>query len=98
LPGPERENEIERQASGTPNAIQSLDVDAWLEGVGLGQYRALFSEQAIDRDVLPDLTDDDLSRLGVPLGAPTDEAALSSTSALDNGGLLAGLEPWTPSW
>jgi class 3 adenylate cyclase/predicted ATPase len=40
----------------------------WLEGVGLGQYRALFSEQAIDRDVLPDLTDDDLVRLGVPLG------------------------------
>jgi flavin reductase (DIM6/NTAB) family NADH-FMN oxidoreductase RutF len=37
-------------------------------------------------------------RLGVPLGAPTDEAAPSSTSALDNGGLLAGLEPWTPSW
>jgi class 3 adenylate cyclase/tetratricopeptide (TPR) repeat protein len=48
--------------------IQSLDVDAWLEGVGLGQYRALFSEQAIDRDVLPDLTDDDLALLGVPLG------------------------------
>ena len=68
MPGPERENQIERQASGTPNAIQSLDVDVWLEGVGLGQYRALFSEQAIDRDVLPDLTDDDLSRLGVPLG------------------------------
>jgi flavin reductase (DIM6/NTAB) family NADH-FMN oxidoreductase RutF len=37
-------------------------------------------------------------RLGVPLGAPADEAAASSTSALDNGGLLAGLEPWTPSW
>ncbi|WP_245288331.1 AAA family ATPase [Bradyrhizobium sp. Ec3.3] len=43
-------------------------MDAWLEGVGLGQYGALFSEQAIDCDVLPDLTDDDLARLGVPLG------------------------------
>ncbi|WP_198026511.1 AAA family ATPase [Bradyrhizobium sp. ARR65] len=48
--------------------IQSLDVNTWLEGVGLGQYRALFSEQAIDPDVLPDLTDNDLTRLGVPLG------------------------------
>jgi flavin reductase (DIM6/NTAB) family NADH-FMN oxidoreductase RutF len=32
-------------------------------------------------------------RLGVPLGAPSDEAAPSSTSALDNGGLYAGHEP-----
>jgi SAM domain (Sterile alpha motif) len=38
------------------------------EELGLGQYRALFADQAIDSDVLPDLTDDDLVRLGVPLG------------------------------
>ncbi len=48
--------------------MQSLDVGAWLEELGLGQYRTLFSDQAIDSDVLPDLTDDDLVRLGVPLG------------------------------
>ena len=48
--------------------MQSLEVGAWLEGLGLGQYKALFSDQAIDSDVLPDLTDDDLARLGVPLG------------------------------
>ncbi|WP_284276404.1 adenylate/guanylate cyclase domain-containing protein, partial [Bradyrhizobium iriomotense] len=48
--------------------MQSLDLGEWLEGLGLGQYRALFSDQAIERDVLPDLTDDDLARLGVPLG------------------------------
>jgi class 3 adenylate cyclase/predicted ATPase len=48
--------------------MQSLDVGAWLEEIGLGQYRALFSDQAIDSDVLPELTDDDLVRLGVPLG------------------------------
>jgi class 3 adenylate cyclase/predicted ATPase len=48
--------------------MQSLDVGAWLEELGLGQYRALFSDQAIDSDVLPDLTDDDLARLGIPLG------------------------------
>ncbi len=33
--------------------------------------------------------------LGAPLGAPVDAAAPSSTSALDNGGLFAELEPWT---
>ena len=50
---------------GICNLMQSLDVGAWLEELGLGQYRALFSDQAIDTDVLPDLTDDDLVRLGV---------------------------------
>jgi class 3 adenylate cyclase/tetratricopeptide (TPR) repeat protein/DNA polymerase III delta prime subunit len=48
--------------------MQSLDVGAWLEELGLAQYQALFTDQAIDSDVLPDLTDDDLVRLGVPLG------------------------------
>ncbi|WP_423958679.1 AAA family ATPase [Bradyrhizobium sp.] len=48
--------------------MPSLDVGAWLEELGLGQYRTLFSDQAIDADVLPDLTDADLHRLGVPLG------------------------------
>ena len=59
-----------RQVSGFGiiNLMQSLDVGAWLEELGLGQYRALFADQAIDSDVLPDLTDDDLVRLGVPLG------------------------------
>jgi class 3 adenylate cyclase/tetratricopeptide (TPR) repeat protein len=48
--------------------MPSMDVGAWLEELGLGQYRVLFADQAIDSDVLPDLTDDDLVRLGVPLG------------------------------
>jgi class 3 adenylate cyclase/predicted ATPase len=48
--------------------MQSLDVGAWLEELGLGQYRTLFADQAIDSDVLPDLTEDDLVRLGIPLG------------------------------
>lgn len=48
--------------------MQSLDVGAWLEELGLAQYRTLFADQAIDSDVLPELTDDDLERLGVPLG------------------------------
>ena len=66
--GAERASALEYQGLGTCNLMQSLDVGTWLEELGLGQYRALFSEQAIDHDVLPDLTDDDLVRLGMPLG------------------------------
>ena len=40
----------------------------WLEGLGLPQYAHVFAEQAIDIDVLPDLTDADLEKLGLPLG------------------------------
>src|ERR1700689_1501361 len=56
------------QGLGTRNLMKSLDVGKWLEGVGLGQYRALFADQAIDSDVLPDLTEEDLVRLELPLG------------------------------
>lgn len=40
----------------------------WLEGIGLSQYGALFAAHAIDKDVLPDIADQDLERLGIPLG------------------------------
>src|SRR2546426_11770291 len=41
---------------------------AWLEGLGLGQYAQVFAEQAVDIDVLPDLAEADLEKLGVALG------------------------------
>jgi class 3 adenylate cyclase/tetratricopeptide (TPR) repeat protein len=43
-------------------------VDHWLEQLGLGRYAAVFSENDIDFDVLPDLSDADLAALGVSLG------------------------------
>lgn len=43
-------------------------VTAWLERHGLGQYSELFHQNAIEEDVLPDLTDADLRELGLPLG------------------------------
>ncbi len=46
----------------------TMDVVAWLRGFGLGQYEAAFRDAAIDMDVLPELTDADLEKLGVPLG------------------------------
>ena len=40
----------------------------WLDQLGLGQYAAIFSENAIDIDVLSDLTETDLEKLNVALG------------------------------
>ncbi|MGE5169308.1 MAG: AAA family ATPase [Rudaea sp.] len=44
------------------------DVAGWLEALGLGKYAARFAENEIDFDVLPDLSEDDLRDLDVPLG------------------------------
>lgn len=40
----------------------------WLEKLGLGQYARRFNENGIDLSVLPDLTDQDLEKLGLLLG------------------------------
>src|SRR6266481_91771 len=40
----------------------------WLESLGLSEYAQRFAENRIDASVLPDLTDQDLTELGVPLG------------------------------
>ena len=45
-----------------------MDVGAWLRNLGLGKYEPAFTENAIDFDVLPELTEDDLEKLGMPLG------------------------------
>src|SRR5262245_4770198 len=45
-----------------------MDVGAWLRNLGLGKYEPAFVENAIDFDVLPELTEDDLEKLGMPLG------------------------------
>src|SRR5262245_5832257 len=45
-----------------------MDVGGWLRDLGLGRYEPAFIENAIDSDVLPELTEDDLKKLGIPLG------------------------------
>jgi class 3 adenylate cyclase/predicted ATPase len=45
-----------------------MDVREWLHGLGLGQYGQRFRDNKIDADVLADLTDGDLEKLGIPLG------------------------------
>ena len=45
-----------------------MDVGGWRKSLGLGQYEALFRASGIDADILPELMDVDLEKLGVPLG------------------------------
>jgi class 3 adenylate cyclase/tetratricopeptide (TPR) repeat protein len=43
-------------------------VARWLEELGVGQYAAIFAENDVDEEVLADLGDGDLEKLGVSLG------------------------------
>jgi class 3 adenylate cyclase/predicted ATPase len=45
-----------------------MDIGAWLRSLGLAQYEELFRQNDIDAEVLGDLTDADLEKLGLTLG------------------------------
>jgi predicted ATPase/class 3 adenylate cyclase len=45
-----------------------MDVGTWLGSLGLDQYEDLFREHEIEADILPELTDQHLKDIGVPLG------------------------------
>ncbi|TYO61724.1 AAA family ATPase [Bradyrhizobium hipponense] len=45
-----------------------MDVEKWLRGLGLQQYVAAFRDNAIDAEILPELSEADLEKLGVVLG------------------------------
>jgi class 3 adenylate cyclase len=52
-----------------PKAELVMDIAEWLRGLGLAQYENAFRENAIDVEVLRDLTADDIKELGVtPIG------------------------------
>jgi class 3 adenylate cyclase/predicted ATPase len=44
------------------------EIAVWLGQLGLGQYAQRFAENEIDVSVLPNLTDQDLKEIGIPLG------------------------------
>ena len=44
------------------------DVSSWLAEIGLGQHAQLFSDNAVDHEVLLELTEEDLAGLGIVLG------------------------------
>src|SRR5579883_1946612 len=43
----------------------ALDVGAWLQRLGLDEYEAAFRDNAVDGDVLPKLSAEDLREMGV---------------------------------
>jgi predicted ATPase/class 3 adenylate cyclase len=45
-----------------------VDIAAWLRELGLERYEPAFRENEIDWEVLPELTEGDLEKLGLPLG------------------------------
>ena len=45
-----------------------MDVGSWLLSLGLGQCEANFPDNAVDAEVLVELSDNDLTQLGVLLG------------------------------
>ncbi len=53
---------------GEPIWGSEMDVAVWLRGLGLEQYETLFRKNDIDAEVLSDLTDGDLEKIGVSLG------------------------------
>ncbi len=59
-----------------------MDLWGWLRSLGLERYEAAFRANAIDADVLFDLTDQDLEKLGVLLGHR--RKLLRATAALDD--------------
>jgi hypothetical protein len=68
---------VVRGAAGYPRSIKGvallraedhrMDIAAWLRGLGLEQYATAFRDNAVDGEVLRELTADDLKDLGVTL-------------------------------
>jgi hypothetical protein len=53
----------------TPESVTSEDLGVWLKSVRMGKYLQLFIDNEIDVDVLPELTDEDLKELEIPVGS-----------------------------
>ena len=72
-----------------------MDIDGWLRGIGLEQYAQTFRDNAIDADVLCDLTNEHLRELGLPLGARL--KLLRAVAALSTGQTPVSPEITTPA-
>lgn len=46
----------------------AMDVAGWLRSLGFERYKAAFRDNEVTPEDLPDLTDGDLEKLGIPLG------------------------------
>src|SRR5262245_2995535 len=76
------------------------DVKSWLAELGLSRYAGMLAEHDVDWDVLPDLSEQNLADLGIPLGhrirllkaikllGPRDDAAIARRDAASKGAHL----------
>ncbi len=71
-----------------------MDIAAWLRGLGLERYEPTFRENEIDAEVLPELTEAHLERLGLPLGPSL--KLLKAIAALREGAPVGGPLPNPP--
>ncbi len=67
----------------------------WLVASGLEQYAGFFAEHRIDLDVLPDLTEQDLEKLQIPLGDR--KRLLRAIAGLEGGAQPVGREDAVPA-
>ena len=68
-----------------------MQISTWLRSLGLEQYEAAFRENDIDADVLPELTEAHLERMGLSLRQRL--KLLRAITALHKGALLSAAEP-----
>ena len=68
-----------------------MDIAQWLHGLGLAEYEGIFRENAIDAEVLRELSEADLEKLGVVLGHR--KRLLRAIAALDEGAGPRGAQP-----
>jgi class 3 adenylate cyclase len=68
-----------------------MNVAQWLNAIDLGQYEPLFREHEIDVNVLPDLAEGDLEKIGVPLGHR--KRLMRAIAALSAGGTPPAAKP-----
>jgi len=64
-----------------------MNISGWLQSHGLEQYEDLFRANQIEMDVLPDLTESDLEKIGLSLGAR--KRLLKAISTLGDGTMAA---------
>ena len=72
-----------------------MDVADWLKDLGLERYAPAFRDNAIDAELLPELTDEHLKELGLPLGHRV--KLLKAIAALDSGAGAQGAPAITAS-
>ena len=64
------------------------DITQWLEELGLAKYASTFAENEVDLDVLPELSEEDLKGLDIPLGPR--KKILRAIAALTNAAGASG--------